>query len=80
MFQEKKLKENHAWFLGTVNLFKPPNQKSREALDAKKVKIGSRQLTIQPELKEAALKTSSVLVIHLHSSLSPSFLAGIVGF
>lgn len=58
---EKKLKENHAWFLDTVNLFKPPNPKSREALDAKQVKIGSRQLRIQSELKDAALKTSSIL-------------------
>lgn len=63
VIQEKKLKENHAWFLDTVNLFKPPNPKSREALDAKQVKMGSRELRIQSELKDAALKTSSILVI-----------------
>nr|GMD09812.1 nuclear pore complex protein Nup188 [Ipomoea batatas] len=58
---ERKLKENHPWFLDAKSLFKPPNQKSREALDASAVKIDSRQITIRPELKETALKISSIL-------------------
>ena len=62
--QEKKLKDNHAWFLETVRMFKPPDQKSREALalDSKQLKLGSHQLTIQPALRDAALKISSLLV------------------
>uniref|UniRef100_F6I130 Uncharacterized protein n=1 Tax=Vitis vinifera TaxID=29760 RepID=F6I130_VITVI len=61
-FLVKKVKDNHAWFVDMFSLFKPPNKKSREALDSKQVKIGTRQLTVQPELKEAALKVSNSLV------------------
>lgn len=57
----KKLKENHAWFVDTMSLFKPPNQKSKEALNSQKVKIGSHELNIQPELKEKALQISLYL-------------------
>ncbi|KAK9287536.1 hypothetical protein L1049_015957 [Liquidambar formosana] len=59
----KKLKDNHAWFLDTVSLFKPPNQKSREALNSQEVKIGSHQLTIQSQLKDAALRISDSLCL-----------------
>ncbi|KAI4297724.1 hypothetical protein L6164_037599 [Bauhinia variegata] len=55
----KKLKDNHAWFLNTVSLFKTPNEKSREALNSQKLQIGSHQLTIQSELKDKALQISS---------------------
>lgn len=58
-----KLKENHSWLLNSVSLFKPPNQKSREALDSQQVQIGSHQLTIQPRLKELAMKISSSLCL-----------------
>lgn len=63
---EKKLKDNHAWFLETVRLFKPPDQKSREALalDTKLLKLGSHQLTVQPALRDAALKISSLLCLN----------------
>lgn len=60
--QLKKLKDNHAWFVDTVFLFKPPNEKSKAALNSKLVKIGSHQLDIKPELKEKALTISSYLV------------------
>lgn len=60
--QEKKIKENHAWFLDTVSLFKLPNLKSREALDASRLKIGVRQITVETDKKEAALKISFALV------------------
>lgn len=60
--QVNKLKENHSWLLGSVSLFKPPSQKSREALDSQQLQIGSHQLTIQPRLKELATKISSSLV------------------
>ncbi|CAH1423389.1 unnamed protein product [Lactuca virosa] len=58
-----KLKVNHSWLLGSVSLFKPPNQKSREALDSQQLQIGSHQLTIQPRLKELATKISSSLCL-----------------
>lgn len=58
-----KLKDNHSWFLDTILLFKPPNQKSREALDSPRVKIGSHELSIEPQLKDAALKISPILVL-----------------
>ncbi|KAL3515020.1 hypothetical protein ACH5RR_021922 [Cinchona calisaya] len=61
---EKKLKENHAWFLDTVTMFKPPDQKSREALDSKQLKIGSHELNIQTHLKDTALKISSLLSLN----------------
>ncbi|XP_071935327.1 uncharacterized protein [Coffea arabica] len=63
---EKKLKDNHAWFLETVRMFKPPDQKSREALalDSKQLKLGSHQLTVQPALRDAALKISSLLCLN----------------
>ena len=48
--------------MDTVSRFKSPNQKSKEALNSETVKIGDRQLTIQPELKEKALRISSYLV------------------
>ncbi|CAK9138327.1 unnamed protein product [Ilex paraguariensis] len=59
----KKLKENHKWFLETVSQFKPPNQKSREALDSSQVKIGSHQLVVEPEWKDAALEIGSILCL-----------------
>ncbi|XP_059647512.1 uncharacterized protein LOC132293878 [Cornus florida] len=59
----EKLKENHSWFLDTVSLFKSPNQKSREALNSRQVNIGSHQLIVQPELRETALKISSILCL-----------------
>lgn len=58
----KKLKDNHAWFVDTVSRFKPPNEKSREALNSQKLKIGSHELNIQPELKDKALEISPLLV------------------
>lgn len=61
-FQTKKLKDNHDWFVDTVSRFKPPNEKSKEALNSQQLKIGSRQLNIQPELKEQALEISPLLV------------------
>ncbi|KAL7002584.1 hypothetical protein U1Q18_003736 [Sarracenia purpurea var. burkii] len=60
----KKLKDNHAWFLDTVSCFKPQNDKSREALNSRQVNVGSHQLTVQPELRTAALKISSILEDH----------------
>ena len=56
------MKDNHAWFVDMFSLFKPPDKRSREALDSKLVKIGTHQLTVQPELKEVALKVSNSLV------------------
>ncbi|XP_047941076.1 uncharacterized protein LOC125188339 isoform X2 [Salvia hispanica] len=60
---DRKLKDNHAWFSDTVSQFKPPNQKSREALDSPRVKVGPHELNIQPKLKDAALKISSILCL-----------------
>ncbi|XP_038706390.1 uncharacterized protein LOC120001936 isoform X2 [Tripterygium wilfordii] len=57
----KKLKDNHAWFVDTVSLFKPPNEKSKDALNSQKVIIGSHELNIRPDLKENALRISSYL-------------------
>ncbi|KAL0422870.1 UNVERIFIED_CONTAM: hypothetical protein Slati_3309900 [Sesamum latifolium] len=60
---EKKLKDNHTWFLDTILQFKSPNQRSREALDSPRVKIGPHELNVQPELKDAALKISSIMCL-----------------
>ncbi|XP_057748155.1 uncharacterized protein LOC130967358 isoform X2 [Arachis stenosperma] len=59
----KKLKENHSWFADLLLRFKPPSQKSKEALNSKKLKIGSHELTVQPELKDKALQISSYLLL-----------------
>lgn len=62
-FKAKKLEENRAWFVETVSRFKPPNEKSKEALNSQIVKLGDHhQLSIKPELKEQALKISPYLV------------------
>ncbi|CAH8305541.1 unnamed protein product [Eruca vesicaria subsp. sativa] len=58
---EKKLEENHAWFVNTLSMFKPPSAKSKEALDSDVVKIKEHRLVIKPELKEKALRISSHL-------------------
>ncbi|XP_071717637.1 uncharacterized protein [Rutidosis leptorrhynchoides] len=58
-----KLKENHLWLLNSVSMFKPPNQKSKEALDSQHVQIGSHKLTIDAKLKELALDISSSLCL-----------------
>ncbi|KAL0334623.1 UNVERIFIED_CONTAM: hypothetical protein Sradi_4674200 [Sesamum radiatum] len=60
---EKKLKDNHAWFLDTILHFKSPNQRSREALDSPRVKIGQHELIVQPEFKDTALKISSIMCL-----------------
>lgn len=60
--QAKKLKDNHGWLVDAVSRFKPPNEKSKEALNSKELHIGSRQLTVQPHLKDKALQISSCLV------------------
>ena len=62
VLQAKKLKDNHAWFVETVSLFKKPNANSREALNSEIVKIGSHEVTVKPELKVKALHISSYLV------------------
>ncbi|CAL1353161.1 unnamed protein product [Linum trigynum] len=54
-----KLKQNHGWFVETVSRFKPPNASSKEALNADKLKIGSHELSIKPQLKDKALRISS---------------------
>ncbi|KAJ4826105.1 hypothetical protein Tsubulata_010953 [Turnera subulata] len=59
----KKLRENHSWFVDTVSLFKPPNQKSKEALNSPELKIGSHNLIVTPELKDKALHISSYLCL-----------------
>ncbi|XP_011046730.1 PREDICTED: uncharacterized protein LOC105141252 isoform X1 [Populus euphratica] len=59
----KKLKDNHAWFVETVSLFKKPNANSREALDSEIIKIGSHEVTVKPELKVKALHISSYLCL-----------------
>lgn len=59
------MKSNHAWFLDSVARFKSPNRASKLALDYRQISIGSHQLTVKPELKEAALRVSSSLVISL---------------
>lgn len=56
------MKDNHAWFVNMFSLFKPPNKKSREALESKQVNIGTYQLNVQPGLKEVALRLSNSLV------------------
>uniref|UniRef100_A0A1J3H018 Nucleoporin NUP188-like protein n=1 Tax=Noccaea caerulescens TaxID=107243 RepID=A0A1J3H018_NOCCA len=57
----KKLEENHAWFVGTLSMFKSPSAKSKEALNSGVVKIKEHQLVIKPQLKEKALRISSYL-------------------
>ncbi|VVB09622.1 unnamed protein product [Arabis nemorensis] len=57
----KELEENHAWFVNTLSMFKPPSVKSKEALNSDLVKIKEHQLVIKPELKEKALRISSYL-------------------
>lgn len=60
----KKLEENRAWFVETVSRFKPPNEKSKDALNSQIVKLGDHhQLSIKPELKEQALKISTYLCL-----------------
>ncbi|KAJ0076746.1 hypothetical protein Patl1_36101 [Pistacia atlantica] len=43
----KKLEENRAWLVETVSFFKPPNAKSKEALNSQIVKIGVNLLFVQ---------------------------------
>ncbi|KAK9165180.1 hypothetical protein Scep_000371 [Stephania cephalantha] len=57
----KKLKNNHNWFLGTISLFKPPNEKSRATLDSSEIVVGSHRLIVKSEFKELALQVSYLL-------------------
>ncbi|KAK9164468.1 hypothetical protein Syun_005370 [Stephania yunnanensis] len=57
----KKLKNNHNWFLGTISLFKPPNEKSRASLDSSEIVVGSHRLIVKSEFKELALQVSYLL-------------------
>lgn len=59
----KRLKENHFWFIDSVARFKPPNEKSKEALGSEKLKIGSHELSIKPPLRDKALQVSSYLFL-----------------
>ncbi|XP_010555238.1 PREDICTED: uncharacterized protein LOC104824773 isoform X2 [Tarenaya hassleriana] len=56
-----KLKENHSWFVGTLSMFKPPNEKSKEALNSDVLKFKEHELLIRPEIKEKAIRISSYL-------------------
>nr|XP_043624466.1 uncharacterized protein LOC122596031 [Erigeron canadensis] len=58
---ENKLKDNHSWLLNSVSMFKPPNQKSKEALDSPQIQVGSHRLNIDTKFKELALQISSSL-------------------
>ncbi|XP_057518162.1 uncharacterized protein LOC130799071 isoform X1 [Amaranthus tricolor] len=55
-----KLKENHDWFLNTLNKFKPPSESSKMALNSAQVNVGLHNLIIKPQFKELALKLSSI--------------------
>ncbi|WZZ77036.1 hypothetical protein YC2023_088406 [Brassica napus] len=57
----EKLEENHAWFVNTLSMFKPPSGKSKDALDSDVVKIKEHRLVIKPHLKQKALRISSHL-------------------
>lgn len=57
------MKSNRSWFLDSVARFKPPSPASRLALDSPQISVGSRQLLVKPELKEAALRVSSCLFL-----------------
>ncbi|KAF8083077.1 hypothetical protein N665_0792s0007 [Sinapis alba] len=57
----EKLEENHAWFVNTLSMFKPPSVKSKDALDSDVVKLKEHRLVIKPDLKEKALRISSYL-------------------
>ncbi|MBA0619886.1 hypothetical protein Godav_005677 [Gossypium davidsonii] len=58
----KKLKENHNWFVETVDRFKSPNEKSKEALmSSEQIKIGPHELTVKPDFRDKALQVSSYL-------------------
>ncbi|KAL9238373.1 hypothetical protein vseg_012803 [Gypsophila vaccaria] len=60
----EKLKENRRWFLNTVDQFKPPCQSSRNALNAGEVVFGGgRKLSVKPQLKDLALKLSSIVLL-----------------
>ncbi|KAK6240816.1 hypothetical protein QQP08_007669 [Theobroma cacao] len=59
----KKLKENHDWFVETVTRFKPPNEKSKEALNSQQIKIGPHELTVKPDFRDKALQVSSYLCL-----------------
>ncbi|KAK8501758.1 hypothetical protein V6N12_072895 [Hibiscus sabdariffa] len=60
----KKLKENHVWFVETVSRFKPPNEKSKEALtSSQQIKIGPHELTVKPDFRDKALQVSSYLCL-----------------
>ncbi|XVE48907.1 hypothetical protein DITRI_Ditri01bG0039400 [Diplodiscus trichospermus] len=60
----KKLKENHDWFVETVARFKPPNEKSKEALmSSQQLKIGSNELTVKPDFRDKSLLVSSYLCL-----------------
>lgn len=56
------MEENHAWFVNTLSMFKPPSGKSKDALDSDVVKIKEHRLVIKPHLKQKALRISSHLV------------------
>ncbi|KAE9620270.1 hypothetical protein Lalb_Chr01g0001341 [Lupinus albus] len=58
-----KLKDNHSWFLHTLSLFNPPNQKSNQALNSNQLVIGQHQITVQQHLKDKALQISSYLLL-----------------
>ncbi|KAH0924428.1 hypothetical protein HID58_024446 [Brassica napus] len=57
----EKLEENHAWFVNTLSMFKPPSGKSKDALDSDLVQIKQHRLVIKPHLKLKALRISSHL-------------------
>ena len=67
-FQVDKLKENHDWFLNTLNKFKPPSESSKMALNSAQVNVGLHNLIIKPQFKELALKLSSVAVMFFLNS------------
>ncbi|KAK4786245.1 hypothetical protein SAY86_002934 [Trapa natans] len=56
-----KMKENRAWFIDTLSMFKPSNKRSRESLNSEKLKIGSHELAVKSEIKDKALQISNTL-------------------
>ncbi|GKV24049.1 hypothetical protein SLEP1_g33711 [Rubroshorea leprosula] len=48
----KKLNLNDCWFVDTAARFKPPNEKSNEALSSEMVKIGSHELNIKSHFRD----------------------------
>eukprot|EP00898_Chlorokybus_atmophyticus_P008278 jgi/Chlat1/8451/Chrsp80S00649 len=57
----ERLKQHEEWLLRTLSMFRSPSATSKAALSQSSISLGSHTISVQPKLRDIALRVSAVL-------------------